>query len=385
MFNTTEVYIVAHSLVPGGRHYEKGLKELFAEAFLKVLDQVGNSNLGAVYVANAFSEVLQDQSVLGAFLSDYVGLRRTPAIRIESGDGSSGVAILEAYNMVKAGVYDCVAVVGVEKMHDVTSIKLNKALATITDYEYEGFFGITPAAQAAMAMREYMLKYGYDYEDLASWPIKMHERGSKNPYAYMRKQATLKDVLESEVIADPLRLYDAAPAVDGSAAVVLCNKPLKSDAVVRIDGIGIGAYGTYMGQRDTLTELLPVKDAVNMALRIAHSSIGDVNLVEVHDIYSILGILALESMGFVRPGETPRLLSTGALDAGNKLVVNASGGLKSMGFPGGASGMYEIVSMVMELTNQKPFDSLGNAGLGVVQDMAGFDLVSTAIVLRRVT
>ncbi|KUO94046.1 MAG: acetyl-CoA acyltransferase [Vulcanisaeta sp. CIS_19] len=385
MFNTTEVYIVAHSLVPGGRHYEKGLKELFAEAFLKVLDQVGNSNLGAVYVANAFSEVLQDQSVLGAFLSDYVGLRRTPAIRIESGDGSSGVAILEAYNMVKAGVYDCVAVVGVEKMHDVTSIKLNKALATITDYEYEGFFGITPAAQAAMAMREYMLKYGYDYEDLASWPIKMHERGSKNPYAYMRKQATLKDVLESEVIADPLRLYDAAPAVDGSAAVVLCNKPLKSDAVVRIDGIGIGAYGTYMGQRNTLTELLSVKDAVNMALRMAHSSIGDVNLVEVHDTYSILGILALESMGFVRPGETPRLLSTGALDVGNKLVVNASGGLKSMGFPGGASGMYEIVSMVMELTNQKPFDSLGNAGLGVVQDMAGFDLVSTAIVLRRVT
>ncbi|MDT7863489.1 MAG: acetyl-CoA acyltransferase [Vulcanisaeta sp.] len=385
MFNTTEVYIVAHSLVPGGRHYEKGLKELFAEAFLKVLDQVGNSNLGAVYVANAFSEVLQDQSVLGAFLSDYVGLRRTPAIRIESGDGSSGVAILEAYNMVKAGVYDCVAVVGVEKMHDVTSIKLNKALATITDYEYEGFFGITPAAQAAMAMREYMLKYGYDYEDLASWPIKMHERGSKNPYAYMRKQATLKDVLESEVIADPLRLYDAAPAVDGSAAVVLCNKPLRSDAVVRIDGIGIGAYGTYMGQRDTLTELLSVKDAVNMALRMAHSSIGDVNLVEVHDTYSILGILALESMGFVRPGETPRLLSTGALDVGNKLVVNASGGLKSMGFPGGASGMYEIVSMVMELTNQKPFDSLGNAGLGVVQDMAGFDLVSTAIVLRRVT
>jgi len=385
VFNTTEVYIVAHSLVPGGRHYEKGLKELFAEAFLKVLDQVGNSNLGAVYVANAFSEVLQDQSVLGAFLSDYVGLRRTPAIRIESGDGSSGVAILEAYNMVKAGVYDCVAVVGVEKMHDVTSIKLNKALATITDYEYEGFFGITPAAQAAMAMREYMLKYGYDYEDLASWPIKMHERGSKNPYAYMRKQATLKDVLESEVIADPLRLYDAAPAVDGSAAVVLCNKPLKSDAVVRIDGIGIGAYGTYMGQRDTLTELLSVKDAVNMALRMAHSSIGNVNLVEVHDTYSILGILALESMGFVRPGETPRLLSTGALDAGNKLVVNASGGLKSMGFPGGASGMYEIVSMVMELTNQKPFDSLGNAGLGVVQDMAGFDLVSTAIVLRRVT
>ncbi len=77
----------------------------------------------------------------GAYLADYVGLRRIPAIRIESGDGSSGIAVLEAYNMVKAGIYDCVAVVGVEKMHDVVNVKLNKALSTITDYEYEGFFG----------------------------------------------------------------------------------------------------------------------------------------------------------------------------------------------------------------------------------------------------
>ncbi len=238
-----------------------------------------------------------------------------------------------------------------------------------------------------MAMREYMLKYGYDYEDLAIWPIKMHERGSKNPLAYMKKQATLKDVLESEVVADPLRLYDVAPAVDGSAAVILCNKPVKSDVAIRIDGIGIGAYGTYTGQRDSLTELLSVRDATNMALRAAHVSIGDIRLAEVHDTYSILGMLALESMGLVRPGETPRLLSTGALDVGNKLVVNAGGGLKSMGgFPGGgASGMYELALMVMELMNVKPFESLGKAELGIVQDMAGFDLVSTSVVLRRVS
>ncbi|WP_243681214.1 hypothetical protein [Vulcanisaeta souniana] len=137
MFNTTEVYVVAHSLVPGSRHYEKGLKELFAEAFLKILDQVGNVNLGAIYVANAFSEVLQDQGTLCIPIG-LRGMRRIPAIRIESGDGSSGVAILEAYNTVRAGIYDCVAVVGVEKMHDVINVKLNKALATITDYEYEG-------------------------------------------------------------------------------------------------------------------------------------------------------------------------------------------------------------------------------------------------------
>ncbi len=385
VFNTTEVYVVANSIVPGGRHYEKGLKELFADVFLKVLDQVGNTDLGAIYVANAFSEVLQDQSVLGAYLADYIGLRRIPAIRIESGDGSSGVAVLEAYNMVRAGIYDCVAVVGVEKMHDVINVKLNKALSTITDYEYEGFFGVTPAAQAAMAMKEYMVKYGYDYEDLAIWPIKMHERGSKNPLAYMKKQATLKDVLESEVVADPLRLYDVAPAVDGAAAVMLCNKPIKSDAVIRIDGIGIGAYGTYLGQRDSLTELYSVRDATNMALRMAHISQSDINLAEVHDTYSILGVLALESMGLVRPGETPRLLSAGALDVGNKLVVNAGGGLKSMGFPGGASGMYELALMIMELMNVKPFESLGKAELGIVQDMAGFDLVSTSVILRRVS
>jgi acetyl-CoA C-acetyltransferase len=172
--------------------------------------------------------------------------------------------------------------------------------------------------------------------------------------------------------------------VDGAAAVVLCNKPLRDNAVIKIEGVGIGAYGTYLGQRDSLTELVSVRDATNMALKMAHLSINDINLVEVHDTYSILGMLALESMGLVRPGETPRLLSMGALDAGNKPVVNASGGLKAMGFPGGASGMYEVVSMVMELMNEKPFDSLGKVEYGVVQDMAGFDLISTVMIFRRV-
>ncbi|WP_069807832.1 thiolase C-terminal domain-containing protein [Vulcanisaeta thermophila] len=384
MFNTTGVYIVASSLVQGGRHYEKGLKELFAESFLKALDNAGNPGVGAIYVANAFAESLQDQGVLGAYLADYVGLRKTPAIRIEGGDGSSGLAFLEAYNMIRSGIYDCVAVSGVEKMSDVTSIRLNKALATITDYEYEGFFGVTPAAISALAMKEYMSKYNYDYEDMAIWPVKMHERGSANPLAYMRRKISLKDVMDSEVVSEPLRLYDTAPAVDGAGTVILCNKPLKNDAVVRVDGVGVGSNGTYIGQRSELTMLHSVADATNMALRMANTEVGSVNAVEVHDTYSILGILALESMGITRPGETPRALSLGQLDPGGRVVVNASGGLKSMGFPGGASGMYELVSMHMELMGTKPFDNL-NAEVGLVQDMSGFDLTSTVILLRRVS
>jgi acetyl-CoA C-acetyltransferase len=95
--------------------------------------------------------------------------------------------------------------------------------------------------------------------------------------------------------------------------------------------------------------------------------------------------LSLESMGITRPGETPRLLSTGELDPGGRVVVNADGGLKCMGFPGGASGIYQVVSMVMQLAGEKPFEAMRGLEYGVVQDMGGFDLLSSVVVMRRVS
>jgi len=385
MINTSRAYINGYSLIPGGRHYEKGLKELFAEAILKSIEAAGNPRIGAVYVANAFAEVLQDQGLLGVVLSDYVGLRGIPSIRVEGGDGSGGLAIVEAYNSVRASIYDCVAVVGVEKMHDATSLRINRVLSILTDYEYEGYFGVTPAAQSAMAMREYMARFGYDYEDLAIWPIKMHERGSNNPVAYMRRQITLKDIVESEVISEPLRLYDMAPPTDGAASVVLCNKPNSGGAVIEVMGVGVASGNPYLGSRETLVRLDSVARATEAALGMAGVSLERINAVEVHDVYSILGILSLESMGVAKQGEAPRLLSSGQLDAGGKTVVNADGGLKCMGFPGGASGVYQLVSMAMQLSGEKPFESLGNLEYGLVQDMGGFDLLSTVIVMRRVS
>ncbi len=377
MENST--YVVSYSIRPGGRLFEYGLRELFREVALKAIDKAGVA-IDAVYIANAFSGVLQEQLALASYLTHDVGLKGVHAVRVECGDGSSGLAVAEAYKAVRSGLYECVLIVGVEKLHDANTLKINKALAMITDYEFEGFFGVTIAAQAALALKEYLLKNEMSYEEFANWVVKMSERGSRNPYAYMRKKVTIKDILESEVVADPLRLHDTAPPIDGAAAVILCSKPIKSDFKIEIVGLGSSSLYAHINERDDLTILYTTRNAVEKALKMSGLSIEDIGFVETHDLYSIFGVLAVESMGLVRRGHAIRAIMNGELD--EKPVVNASGGLKSLGFAGGASGLYQFVMGIMELLGERPFESYKH-DIALIHDMTGFDVASTAFVIKR--
>ena len=334
-----------------------------------------------IYIASALMELTSEQLNAGNVLREYIGLKGVPTMRIENGDGSSSLAILAAVNDVKLRG-GCVMVAGVEKPHEVTSTKLNKFVSFSTNSEYEAFFGVTPAAQAAIMAREYMNKYEYSYEDIAVWPLKMHERGAQNPNAYFKKAVKIKDITESELVADPLRLYDVAPYVDGSAAVVLCAEPNKRDAVIQIAGSGMGVGSAYFASKQTYDALESVGPATKQALKESGMELGDVRVVNVHDTYSIIGLLSLEAMGLSQQGMAPRLMKDGAFDGGGKVAVNMDGGLKAMGFPIGASGLYQLISSVLQLKGEKPFESL-NADTALVHDMVGVDQESIVIALRR--
>mgnify|MGYP001626359048 FL=1 len=157
---TTGVYINGYASVPPSRHYEKGITELFAESTLKALEAAGNPRIRMIYMASALMELTSEQLNAGNVLREYIGLKDVPTMRVENGDGSSSLAMLAAVNDVKLKG-GCVMVVGIEKPHEVTSTKLNKFISFSTNSEYEAFFGVTPAAQAAIMAREYMNKYEY--------------------------------------------------------------------------------------------------------------------------------------------------------------------------------------------------------------------------------
>ncbi len=378
----SRVYIQSYSLITGGRYYDKSISDIFAEVFLRAWDNAGNPEIDMIYIASAFSELVSEQLILPSYLCEYVNLEDTPCVRIEMGDGSSGHAILEAYKAVKSGECSTVMIIGVEKVHDVVSYRLSKFLGMMCNSDYEYFFGITPAALAALIMREYMIKYEYSYEDLAEWIVKMHERGSNNPYAYMRKKAKIKDVVSSEVISDPLRLYDMAPLIDGAAAIVVSNRPNKTDGVIEINCVVSSSCNESFNEKEDLTLL---KSTIRARERLSKKvEFKDIGVLEVHDTYSILGILAVESLGFIKRGETPRLMKKESPDSELKVAINPSGGLKCMGNPVGASGMYQTVCAVMELLNVQPFTNI-KSEYALIQDMAGIDRSTVLTLLKRVS
>ncbi len=377
------VYIVGYSIVPGGRHYDKGLMDLFAESFLRAWDACGNVDVDFIVVASALSDVVSEQLISSSYMCEYLSLERVPSIRIELGDCSSSAALHYAYNMVKHGVYDVVAVVGVEKAHDVISSKLTKFLSYMTDSDHEAYLGITPLSLAALVAREYLRRYGYTYEEYSSWVVEMHRRGLNNQYAYIRRSVKIEDVLSSEIVSDPLRLYDVSPIVDGASCIILSRRPLRRDFKIIIERVMMEAYNVHLNQRDDIALLhstAALADKLHKELEPSSKA-----LFEVHDTYSILGVLAVESLRLCGRGECIKLIRDCKFGAGDRYVVNASGGLKSMGYPVGASGLYQLVMIVMELLGDKAFKELAGYDVGIVHDMAGIDRASAITMLRRLS
>lgn len=379
MHNSALGYINGVAVVPPGRYYDKGYRELFAEAALKALESAGNPSIKAIYVASALAELTGEQLAIGNILKNYIGISNVPSVRIENGDGSGGFALMTALNHLKAIKDGCILVVGVDKPHEVVSLKQNKYASYLLDSDYETYFGVTPAVLAAIMAKQYMKAHEYKYEDLATWAIKMHERGAKNPYAYFKRAAKLKDVMDSELIADPLRLYDVAPFVDGAAALVICSSPNARDSAVGVVNYSFGSAGSYFASRSDFTVLFSVMEAAK-ALNALSEFRG---VVSVHDTYSILGVLALESLGLCSRGSALRLLNEGYFDQGGKVMVNLDGGLKAVGNSMGASGIYQVAGVVMQLRGDKPFNGL-NAEAAIVEDMVGVDQESVVFMLRVV-
>lgn len=375
----SKVGIAGVGAVVPGRHYDRTPSSLLAQALLSAIDASGVSP-DVVYVASMTVEQVSKQLLFGSYAMAELGLKDILAIRVEAGDGSGGLALYNAFLAVKSGAYDCIGVVGVDKPHDIVSTELNTLLSALLHSDYEAYFGAIPTSLAALMADQYLRKFGYEYEDLAEWVVNMHSKGSANPNAYMRKRATVKDVVESEVVASPLRLYDVAPVADGAAAVILCNTD-KVRTDVEVASVYSAPNNTLFAWRDDLTTLYSTRRASEVVYKMAGIKPSDVGVAEVHDSYSIFGVLAVESLGLCGLGKALALVKEGYFDS--KVLINMSGGLKARGNTLGASGLYQLVEIYNQLTGKSPY-KIEPRDVGIVHNMGGVDMVSTVAVLRRV-
>ena len=239
--------------------------------------------------------------------------------------------------------------------------------------------GMTMPSLGALVARLYMERHGLTREALAKVPVKAHRNAMANPLAHFRKEVTVERVLESPMVADPLRVFDCAPVSDGAAAVLATAG--RTD--VEVAGIGHGTDRLALADRRG-DGLRATQLAAQRAYADAGLAPGDVDLAELHDAFSILEIIDSEDAGLFPRGEGWRAMEEGMTAIDGELPVNVSGGLKARGHPVGATGLAQVVELVWQLRGEAEGRQLDGIQVGLAQNIGGFGCNNVVTILRRV-
>ena len=371
-----DVAIVGIGLSRWGEVWDASLRTLWTEAALAALDDAGLDRVDSITVGSMTPGLFVGQEHLGALLADELGMAGVPATRVESACASGGVALKTGFAEVAAGLADIVLVTGVEKMTDVSGDECTAALAAAADAELEVFYGATFPGLYAMMARAHMARWGTTREQLAMVAVKNHRHGALNPHAQYRQEITVKDVIESAMVAEPLTILDCSPITDGAAALVLAELGVartiaKGRPIVRIAGVGQATDRIALQSRADLTTLLATTLAAQRAFKMAGKTPNDIHLAEVHDCFTIAEILVVEALGLCQPGQGGCQASSGRTALGGEIPVNPSGGLKSKGHPVGATGVAQAVEITTQLRGVAGKRQVAGARVGLTQNMGG--------------
>jgi acetyl-CoA C-acetyltransferase len=369
------VYVLSAGMTKFGK-LSLSARELALEASKKaVLDaEISPSDVQAAFVANAFS-LTEKQGHLGPIVMSGLGVPDVPASTIESACASGASAIREAWINIGAGIYDCMLVVGVERISHLDTITATTYFSFGSDFVFEGACGASfPGLYGAIA-RSHMTKYGTTEEQLASVAVKNHENAFSNPKAHLHKKITVDDVMKSPVVASPLKLFDACPFSDGAAATILCSEEFlkrKRGSIseqVMIKGSGRAGGTGALFQRDDLTSLNSAVLAGREAFKMAGLSQKDIDFAEVHDCFTVAELIAEEDLGFVQKGQAGKLTQEGYTKIGGELPINPSGGLKAKGHPVGATGVGQIVEVYEQLHGKAGARQVADARIGLTHNV----------------
>ncbi len=380
-----EVAIVGAGMTRFGELWQSSLRDLFVEAATEAMRSASADHLDAIYVGNMSGGQFVGQEHLGPLMADYLGMAGIPAARVESACASGGVALRQAYIEVASGMSDVVLAAGVEKMNDGGDVA--SVLASAADQETEAYHGITFPGLYAMIARAHMEAYGTTEEDLAAVSVKNHRHGALNPKAQFRREVTLQEVMNSSLVAEPLRLLHCSPVSDGAAAVLLC--PLErvgefTDRPVKIVGSGFATGSMALADRNEPAFLDSVSLSAGRAYKMADIKPSDVDVVEVHDCFSIAEICCLEALCLVERGKGGEAARSGFSALGGRVPVNTSGGLKSKGHPVGATGVAQAIEIFEQLRGEAGERQVQDADVGLAQNMGGSGASSVVHVFRRV-
>ncbi|MEM7819506.1 MAG: thiolase domain-containing protein [Candidatus Aenigmatarchaeota archaeon] len=375
------VAIVGVGQTKFGEFWEKSLKDLIIEAGNSAINdaKIDKKQIQALYIGNMSAGRFIGQEHIGALAADYLNLNPISATRCEGACASGSLAFREAYFSIASGKYDVVLAIGAEKMTDIRTSEGVATLATAGDQEYEASIGLTFAGLYALMARRHMYEFGTTQEQLALVSVNNHKNAIGNKYAQFQNEITVDDVLKSSLIAEPLHLLDCSPISDGAAAILLVSEEMakKFEKPIWVLGSGQASDTLALHDRKSITEMLATKKASKEAFDQAGLTPKNIDLIEVHDCFSINEIICIEDLGFCKKGEGGKFVEEGKIRIDGEIPTNTTGGLKAIGHPVGATGIRQIIDIVRQLRGES-HNQIKGAKFGLNLNIGGSG--STAVV-----
>lgn len=365
------VSVVGIGQLPVEKASALSLRQLGAEVVRRAMEDAGVDRVDALFASNMLADELQGQKHIASLIAEEANLLGVEALQVRAAMAGGAAAIRVAFLSVASGESDLAIAVGVEKMSEGAA---TPALSKALDAAREVPDGATMISKNAELKRMYLDRYNVPEEGLVNFPVVAHDNASSNPFALYKKTISPSEVQSSRVIHAPLRLFECSPICDGAAAVVLA--PSEQSRALNPEPVQLLASSVVtdrfrIDDREDPLQLEAAHRSSHDAYRKANINREDIHLFEVHDAFSIMACLQLEAAGFAEPGQGWRLAVDDEIRLQGKIPITTMGGLKARGHPIGATGLYQVCEIVLQLTGHAGKNQVRNAEIGMMQSVGG--------------
>ena len=334
-----------------------------------------NSNIDKKEIDAVLVSTNNNSKYLSPILSEMVGIQPKIAHSIESLCNSGTNSIVSAFSYISSGLADMVLVSGAERYDSPGQI-----------LEWDNSRGEFkhPIFWASIFSKSYKQKYGISDEQLAIVSVKNYKQAKENPNALSKKTYTVEDIMNSKKLTDDLRLLNCSRPCTGSASIILASEEIAkkyTDIPIWITGIGQKTTSAGFTKNTTLSSMESTKLAGEAALKMANCNISEIDVAEVHDAFAVCEPMALESLGFINPGEGINMIKK--LHETNNFMINPRGGLIGSGHPLGATGISQTIEIVQQLQKTAENRQTNNPKMGLIHNMSAAATSSTVLVLGK--
>ncbi|WP_410874593.1 lipid-transfer protein [Nocardia sp. A7] len=328
---------------------------------------LADAGLDYAKVQQAYVGYVYGDSTSGQRALYRLGQTGIPVVNVNNNCATGSTALWLARQAVHSGAVDCVIAVGFEQMRPGPLAGAwtdrPRPLARF-DEVLEATFGIDPEIPRAAqyfgaAGIEYMQRYGAAPETFAKVQVKARKHSANNPYSVFRTQLTEQQVLDSPTLYGPVTRFQACPPTCGAAAAILCSEEfalangLRTDVAIKAQSMGSDTPSTF--EEASMIKIVGydiTRDVAREVYEAAGVDPTDIDVVELHDCFTVNEVLCYEALGLVGEGGAEQFILDGDNTYGGRVVINPSGGLLSKGHPLGATGLAQCTELVWQLRGE---------------------------------